>query len=99
MCVSQASESLPQASPLHPLRCAGMACLLQVEWQWRQVPAEPSSSCPARRDMSALLQLQDGQLLLFGGRSESQRALQDTWLYDITRCVLMGQVPGWMPEC
>jgi hypothetical protein len=41
--------------------------------------------------MSALLQLQDGQLLLFGGRSESQRALQDTWLYDIPRYVLVSK--------
>jgi hypothetical protein len=35
--------------------------------------------------MSALLQLQEGQLLLFGGRSEQGKALQDTWLYDIGR--------------
>lgn len=59
---------------------------LQVEWQWRQLPCDSSSnSSPARRDMSALLQLQDGRLVLFGGRSEQGKALQDTWAYHVDR--------------
>jgi hypothetical protein len=35
--------------------------------------------------MSALLQLQDGRLVLFGGRSEQGKALQDTWTFDVDR--------------
>lgn len=57
----------------------------QVEWQWTQIPANVSSSSPAKRDMSALLHLHEGQLLLFGGRSEQGKALQDTWTYGIDR--------------
>lgn len=63
----------------------GFASVLQLEWQWTQLPSEPSSATPAKRDMSALLQLQEGQLLLFGGRSEQGKALQDTWLYEFER--------------
>lgn len=59
--------------------------VLQVACQWTQLPSEINSVTPAKRDMSALLQLQEGQLLLFGGRSEQGKALQDTWLYDIGR--------------
>lgn len=65
---------------------------LQVEWQWRQLPCDTSSS-PAKRDMASLLHLGDGQLLLFGGRSEQGKALQDTWTYNIDRC---GYVQLWL---
>jgi hypothetical protein len=32
--------------------------------------------------MAALAALADGRLLLFGGRSEAQRALNDAWVFD-----------------
>jgi len=48
---------------------------------------DPSSSSPAKRDMAALLQLSEDQLLLFGGRSEAGKHLQDTWLFNIPRWV------------
>jgi hypothetical protein len=35
--------------------------------------------------MASLLHLGEGQLLLFGGRSEQGKALQDTWTYNIDR--------------
>lgn len=73
----------------------------QAEWQWRQVPAEVGNSLPAKRDMCALLQLQEGQLLLFGGRSEQGKALQDTWLYSVARwvCVGVGGLMCWEACC
>jgi hypothetical protein len=38
---------------------------------------------PAKRDMASLVALGGGRLLLFGGRSEAQRALNDCWLFDL----------------
>jgi hypothetical protein len=32
--------------------------------------------------MASLTSLSDGRLLLFGGRSEQQRALNDCWMFD-----------------
>jgi hypothetical protein len=66
----------------------------QHEWQWQQLPAghsssssSSSSSCPSRRDMAVLVLVSASQVLLFGGRSEGGKALQDTWLLDLHRCV------------
>ncbi|KIZ03963.1 hypothetical protein MNEG_3997 [Monoraphidium neglectum] len=56
---------------------------LNVEdWEWRRVEVAASSPLPPKRDMAALAALADGRLLLFGGRSEAQRALNDAWVFD-----------------
>ncbi|GBF95583.1 hypothetical protein Rsub_08564 [Raphidocelis subcapitata] len=51
-------------------------------WSWRRVELAPSSPAPPKRDMACLASLGAGRLLLFGGRSEQQRALGDAWLFD-----------------
>jgi hypothetical protein len=58
------------------------SCTLQAEWQWRQLPTP--DGVPASRDMAALVLLDDTRLLLFGGRSEGGKALQDTWQCDLS---------------
>ncbi|KAI8472909.1 MAG: hypothetical protein J3K34DRAFT_412883, partial [Monoraphidium minutum] len=45
------------------------------DWEWRRVELAAGSPAPPKRDMAALAALPDGRLLLFGGRSEAQRAL------------------------
>jgi len=40
------------------------------------------SPSPPKRDMASLVAVGDGHLLLFGGRSEHQRALNDCWRFD-----------------
>lgn len=54
----------------------------QDDWEWRRVELAPASPLPPKRDMAALLDAGDGRLLLFGGRSEAQRALNDCWVFD-----------------
>jgi hypothetical protein len=41
---------------------------------------------PPRRDMCTLVAVGGDVLLLFGGRSESTRAIGDLWLFDIKLC-------------
>lgn len=53
------------------------------EWEWSRAPIAEGSRLPPKRDMAALVALDADRLLLFGGRSEQQRALNDCWLFDL----------------
>lgn len=66
----------------------------QAAWRWERVDPAPGSPTPPKRDTACLLALGRGRLLLFGGRSEQQRALNDTWLFDLARCARRGRGLG-----
>ncbi|WIA20924.1 hypothetical protein OEZ85_005266 [Tetradesmus obliquus] len=56
------------------------------DWQWAKLPVDPVGPSPLGRDMASLLLLDESTLLLFGGRSEAGKSLQDCWLFDVERC-------------
>jgi hypothetical protein len=58
---------------------------LQDDWQWSKLPVDAAAASPLGRDMASLLLLDDSTLLLFGGRSEAGKSLQDCWLFDVDR--------------
>ena len=57
----------------------------QGEWKWREIPIDPRSARPQPRDMAALVALGPDRLLLFGGRGEYSKTLNDLWLLDVSR--------------
>jgi len=44
---------------------------------------------PAARDFAKLAELPGGQLLLFGGLDSSERRLDDAWVLDTARWLLL----------
>lgn len=62
-----------------------MLLSFQDEWQWSKLAIDAASPSPPGRDMASLLLLDDAWLLLFGGRSETGKSLQDTWLFDVAK--------------
>lgn len=62
-----------------------MSRCLQEDWQWAKLPVDPVGPSPLGRDMASLLLLDESTLLLFGGRSEAGKSLQDCWLFDVER--------------
>ena len=47
---------------------------------------------PVRRDLASMAAIDENRFLLFGGRSESGKALNDLWLFDIRRCEMSRSV-------
>ena len=67
-------------------------------WEWSRITIAEGSPLPPKRDMASLVALDASRLLLFGGRSEQQRALNDCWLFDLNgkswrQLVTSGAVP------
>ena len=42
----------------------------------------PSAAGPCKRDMSTLVHIGGGRLVVMGGRNEAGRTLGDLWMYD-----------------
>ncbi len=60
----------------------------QESWEWRLVTTSGDAK-PVARDFAKLAELPGGQLLLFGGLDASERRLDDAWVLDTARWLLL----------
>ena len=60
--------------------------LLQDNWEWKELQVDEDCR-PPRRDLAAMIHIGGDIILLFGGRSDTGKALNDLWLFDIERLV------------
>ena len=57
----------------------------QETWTWRIEWVLQQQEGPCRRDMATLTHVGGGRLLLFGGRNEAGRVVNDAWIYEPDR--------------
>ncbi|GMH39606.1 hypothetical protein BSKO_07504 [Bryopsis sp. KO-2023] len=67
-------------------------------WEWREVAVDEDLR-PPPRDLSQMTHIGGNRLLIFGGRGESGKALNDLWSFDIlrkkwTHMQAVGPTPG-----
>lgn len=56
----------------------------QETWEWHELRVEEEWR-PSPRDLSQVVHIGGSKLLVFGGRAENGKVLNDLWGFDVTR--------------